>query len=354
MKTPLLNGEALISRLLQQHWHLRTTAIRHIPIGDSAHSYSLETSAGAKYYLKLVDRRSKVGQRIAAHMAFSLPLQQLVAESQLSEVTAPRPIPTLEGALSVSHNTFLLALYEFVEGETLADAYPMSPELVKRIASALAALHTIEIPERQKSPQDSLTAPFEADLLANLASLEFIFAQDAPYLQRLRALVWPRREQIKEFLQESQEYANKTRSLSSPHVVCHGDAWGGNMILSPDGRLALLDWESAVLAPRERDAFGYMGFIGPDFAVFDAGYRMVHQGPLRWHPELLAYYAYRLQLRNLAQWLHNLLYESLNEVQRANDLEMIEHHCLDRLESVRRAAKRIFEFLREGEKGRKV
>src|SRR5579884_274015 len=140
MKTPLLNGEALIFRLLQQHWHLNVTHIRYIPIGDSAYSYSLETSSGTRYYLKLVDRRSKVGQRIVAHMDFSLPLQQLVAESQLPEVTAPCPISTIEGALCVSHNTFLLALYEFVDGETLAEAYPMSPELVKRIAQPLAAL----------------------------------------------------------------------------------------------------------------------------------------------------------------------------------------------------------------------
>ena len=40
----------------------------------------------------------------------------------------------------------------------------------------------------------------------------------------------------------------------------------------------------------------------------------------------------------MAQWLHGLLHESLDEMQRDNDVDMIEHHCLDRLERVERTA----------------
>jgi hypothetical protein len=52
----------------------------------------------------------------------------------------------------------------------------------------------------------------------------------------------------------------------------------------------------------------------------------------------VAQYAYRLQLRNLAQWLHKLLHEPLDDVQRENDVTMIEQHCLDRLERVEQTA----------------
>jgi spectinomycin phosphotransferase len=111
------------------------------------------------------------------------------------------------------------------------------------------------------------------------------------------------------------------------------------MIMSPSGQLTFLDWESAVMAPPERDAFMYMGYIGgPDFTAFDIGYRMIRKEPMSWHADWLAYFAYRLQLKNLAQWMHNILHESLNEVQRDNDLTMIEYHCLGRWESVERTA----------------
>ncbi|HEY4386940.1 MAG TPA: phosphotransferase, partial [Ktedonobacteraceae bacterium] len=204
---------------------------------------------------------------------------------------------------------------------------------------ALATLHTVQIPKslRQRSPQDNLTASFDADLLADLAALETISAHDTHILQRLCEVVWPQRELIRAFLAHSQEYARKAQQTAVSSVVCHGDAWGGNMILSSSGQLTFLDWEAAVMAPPERDAFPYMGYIGPDFVAFDAGYRMVHKEPMHWHTNWLAYYAYRIQLRNLAHWLHNVLHEPLDEMQRDNDVTMIEHHCLDRLESVERA-----------------
>jgi spectinomycin phosphotransferase len=100
----------------------------------------------------------------------------------------------------------------------------------------------------------------------------------------------------------------------------------------------LLPWEASVMAPPERDAFIYMGYLGPEFTAFNDGYRMIRREPMHWHADWLAYYAYRLQLRNLAHWLHNLLHEPLDEVQRDNDVTMIEYHCLDRLERVERTA----------------
>ncbi len=340
MKTPLKEGDVLIRAMLLEQWHLEVTSLRFIPFGNSAHSYRVETQQNRSYYLKIVDLRTSVGPRIAAHLNFSLPLQHLVAQRHLTEVTAPVPQSTINGDLYGTHESFLFALYTFIHGDTLADAYPMMPALVQQIGRALATLHTIQIPEtlQEHSPQDSLTAPFDADLLTDLASLEKISSHDTLYLQRLREVTWPRREQIRAFLVHSQEYARKAQQTPVSSVVGHGDAWGGNMILSPSGQLILLDWESAVIAPPERDAFGYMGFLGPDFTVFDAGYRTIHKEPLHWHVNWLAHYAYRLQLRNLAQWLHNLLHEPLDEVQRDNDVAMIEYHCLDRLERVERTA----------------
>lgn len=348
MKTPLAEADMLIRELLREHWHLFVTHVHFIPVGNSAYSYRVEAQPHDTYYLKIVDQSTLIGQYTARHMMeFSLPLQQLVARQSLSQITAPLPLATLDGRLCVIHESFLFALYTFIRGDTLADAYPMSPLLVQRIGQALAALHTLQIPEsqRQQSPQDSLTRLFDESLLADVASLERISTQDALYLQRLRELVLPRGKQIRAFLTRSQDYAKRAQQLDVPRVVCHGDAWGGNLIPSPTGQLTFLDWEASVIAPPERDAFIYMGYIGTDFTVFDNGYRMVQSEPIHFHRDLLAYYAFRLQLRNLAQWLHNVLHETLDEEQRDNDITMIEYHCLDRLESVERVVKRLSNFI---------
>lgn len=344
MKTPLDNDTSVISEIVRHQWGLQVTELHFIPIGNSAYSYKLVMSQGDSYYLKIVDQSTPVGQRTAAHMSFSLPLQRLVATNHNATICAPCPQATSTGELSAIQGPYFCALYTFIAGETLADAYPMSPTLVQQIGQALATLHTIEIPEtlRRISPPDSLTAAFDTALLADIAALATISPSDEPYLQRLRSIVWPQREWLRAFLMRSHEYERRYKKRGPlPTVVCHGDAWGGNLIQSPEGHFTLLDWEASNIAPAERDAFSYMGYIGPDFTAFESGYRSVQRDMRPWNMDLLAYYAYRLQLRNLAHWLHNVLHEPLNAVQRDNDITMIEHHCLDRLASVERIAGKL-------------
>jgi aminoglycoside phosphotransferase (APT) family kinase protein len=275
MKQPLHNDHALIHTLLQEHWQLEVTDIHFIPVGDSAYSYRVDTKSNRRYYLKIVDQLSAIGRRIAERMRFSLPLLRHIRQLPTANAHAPQPQPTINGDLQAVHEHLLFALYTFIPGETLADAYPLSSELVQKIGQTLGKLHTIQLPDalRKLTPKDDLSAPFDTDLLIDLATLETITVHNALHLQRLREIVWPRHEQIRAFLTRSQEYGQKAQQTPVSLVVCHGNPWGGNMILTPDGELTLLDWESSVIAPPERDAFTYLlNYPGPDFAVFDCGY----------------------------------------------------------------------------------
>jgi hypothetical protein len=196
--------------------------------------------------------------------------------------------------------------------------------------------------------------------LATRLSVHLDCTQDVACRQILRALaesgqpLAPAR--LAASMHMSQAYAARVGGIGSapsgrgsghPLVLCHGDVWGGNLIAGAPPSLIFLDWESACLAPPERDAYGYVGLT---FQAFAAGYRAsmplsgvgsnvraeedheqeARDAPFTWNADLLAVYAYRKQLRNLAQWLHNLLHEQLDDEQRENDLLMIDEHCLSR------------------------
>ncbi len=338
MKTPLPEGDKLIRAMLLEHWNVHVITIHFIPIGDSAYSYRIGTE-DSNYYLKIVDRQTASGRRTADRMEFSLPLQRFLCEHPTTEIATSIPQITREETLNASYGSLLFALYTFIEGTTLADAYPMSATLVQRIGETLATLHHVQIPVtlQQKALPDNLIVSFEKSLLADLAVLEAISSQDALYLQRLHNIVSPWREYIRAFLTRSYAYKEEALQIPNSLVVCHGDAWGGNIIPLNTGKLVLIDWESSVMAPPERDIFIYIGYNSDDFQAFNAGYRAVSKEPVRWNTSLCAYYAYRAQLRNLATWLHSILHEPLNEVQRENNIEMIEFHCLNRLQRVERA-----------------
>jgi aminoglycoside phosphotransferase (APT) family kinase protein len=346
MKTPLPSDEEMLPALLARGWGV-VVAIRplFIPIGDSAYSYRVEAVTGEPYYLKVVDRRTAVARQMAARMRkFSLPLQRHVAELELQEMGAPVPQPTRWGSLAQEYGRLFLALYSFIEGETLSNRYPMSAALVGRIGRALGRLHTVQVPGhvRRNTAVDTHLIAFDERLRADLEAISSISVQALIWKQQLRELVAPRLEMIRGFMAKAEQYAERVQQVPQQVVVCHGDPWGGNVIPAGDGRLIFLDWESAVMAPAERDAFVYLSDPSrPEFWAFVQGYQQTRGEPVQWQPLRLAYHAYRQQLRNLAHWLHKLLHERLDEEQRANDLEMIGFHCLDRWEGIEQATTRL-------------
>lgn len=346
MKTPLPIQEEMLPTLLATGWGVEVANMPlFIPIGDSAYSYRVEAVTGEHYFLKVVDRRTVAARQLAARMGrFSLPLQHYVAELELEEMGAPLPQPTHSGSLAQEDGSLFLALYSFIEGETLSDAYPMSAELVERIGRALGRLHAVQVPEhlRRTSVLDTHLVAFDERLRADLQAISRISARALLWKQQLRELVAPRLEMIAQFMARDEQYAEWVRQLSQPVVMCHGDPWGGNLIPAGDGRLIFLDWESAVMAPAERDAFIYLSDPGrPEFWAFLQGYQRTRVEPVQWQPVRLAYHTYRQQLRNLAHWLHQLLHEQLDEEQRANDLDMLGFHCLDRWEEIEQATTRL-------------
>jgi spectinomycin phosphotransferase len=336
----------MLPALLATGWGVEV-AIRplFLPIGDSAYSHRVEAVTGEHSYLKVVDQRTDSARQLAARMRrFSLPLQRHVAELELEEIGAPVPQPTRGGSLAQEYGRLFLALYSFIEGETLSDAYPMSAELVERIGRALGRLHAAQVPEhvRRNTVVDTHLIAFDERLRADLEAISSISARTLIWKQQLRELVAPRLEMIAQFMARAEQDAERVQQLPQQMVVCHGDPWGGNMIPAGDGRLIFLDWESAVMASAERDAFVYIGDPSrPEFWAFVQGYQQTRGEPVQWQPVRLAYRAYRQQLRNLAHWLHKLLHEQLDEEQRANDLEMVGFHCLDRWEGIEQATTRL-------------
>jgi spectinomycin phosphotransferase len=108
-------------------------------------------------------------------------------------------------------------------------------------------------------------------------------------------------------------------------VLCHGDLIGDNLLRDRGGRLWLVDWDGAVLAPRELDL---ALFSGQGFERFLAHYRAA-AGARDLDPDLVAFFLLRRNLDDLADWLGAMLDRDRPELQRHADLEGI-RWCLSR------------------------
>lgn len=189
MKTPLAVHEEMLPALLATGWGVEVASrLLFIPMGDSAYSYRVEAVTGERYYLKVVDRRTGAARRLAASVRrFSLPLQRYLAELELEDIAAPLPLPARGGSPAHEYGGLFLALYSFIEGKTLSEAYPMSAELVERIGRALGRLHAVQVPEhlRRNVAVDTHLIAFDEQLHADLEAIANISERAVIWKQQL-------------------------------------------------------------------------------------------------------------------------------------------------------------------------
>ncbi|NOG51705.1 MAG: phosphotransferase [Chloroflexi bacterium] len=111
-----------------------------------------------------------------------------------------------------------------------------------------------------------------------------------------------------------------------PQIVCHGDIHVGNVLITPDGMLYLVDWDTLVYAPKERDlmfvgaGLGSSDPLGPDAqaALFYEGY-----GPVQVDLSALAYYRCERIVEDIAAYCDLILLTLPDNTDRANGLAQL-------------------------------
>ncbi|MFF0265922.1 phosphotransferase enzyme family protein [Kribbella sp. NPDC004536] len=150
--------------------------------------------------------------------------------AELHELGLPvvEPLRTVGGALSALSGSQAYAVFPYVEGRTATwDDWQV-------VAQALRQVH--ETPPRVSLPPADVSEPHIRDLRQYLqhpwiADRAEVVSAAIARLEDVRSRLGPVRE-----------------------VVCHTDFHGLNVLIGPDGSVAaILDWENAVLGPREYD-----------------------------------------------------------------------------------------------------
>ncbi|MBS4204621.1 phosphotransferase [Lederbergia citrea] len=310
--------------LLNEQYGIQANQISFIPLGDKSFSYKVSCMDGEKFYLKLLDKQHQ--QEEILHTDYYLPLLSELHHKNLFP-PAIHPIMNQAHQNRTELETAVLILFPWIEGDTLADAYPLSKEHVCSIAKIVGQLHltTPNISNQIRLPVENFDLSFLDQLISHLNVPNHEKAGSALY-----QIVNPKEKEIMFLIELVRNLASSFNSDQSEFVICHGDLWGGNLIPSQAG-IRIIDWESVILAPMERELAGYVSQRPADFI---AAYSEVVDRKIQPNIDLLRFYAFQAQLRNLTNWMNNMLVHQLNEDQVLNDLDMIENHCLNRWDSI--------------------
>jgi spectinomycin phosphotransferase len=237
----------------------------------------------------------------------------------------PRPQPTRAGELWCWLDGLRVAVFEFIDGEPLGDQDLRVAGVASQAARLVAEVHAA-------TPALAVPVPFVETFEVWTDGLRACLAELAPGAggagglgAEVRALVWPQRGALLGMQERLQALGEVARSQPRERVLCHGDLIGDNLLGDRGGRLWVVDWDGAGLAPRERDL---ALFAGQGFARFLDAYEH-SAGGCDLDPDLVAFFLLRRNLEDLVDWLGAVLASDRSDGQRRGDLDGV-RWCLSR------------------------
>lgn len=315
LEPPDIQDEA-IAIGVQEGYGLRVTQVAFLPLGADRNTavYRLTTGDHTSYFLKL--RRDDFDE-------ISILLPQALHVLGLTEIIAP--LTTRAGHSWSRIGEFTAVLYPYVDGQ---DGYtvPMTNDQWVAIGAAVKKLHTATLPPSLLTRIPLETYPSwgrETVRTWTTRRIEPIHT-DAPALEMAQYLE-SKRAVILDLVDWAERLAADLVSQPREFVVCHADLHAGNVLIDAADRLFIVDWDTPVRAPKERDLMvpgGAQGFGGrtaaEEEALFYQGY-----GPTAVDPAALAYYRCERIIQDIAVECEMVFRGDAGQADRAQEFEYL-------------------------------
>lgn len=288
-----------LADLIAAEYGLPTIAATFLPIGEEAHSFVVEEAGGARHFA----RAQRLADANALERVYAA-TRALHGPGGLGQVLAP--YPTRRGAFTCRYEEYAVAVFPFVDGPSVYDGDLADRHLIQA-ADLIAAVH------RGGGALDGLPVgrerfenPFEEPIRHALQAANSLAMPANDYQRRVRDLLQAERDDLLAMLERMGQLREEALCLDFAEVVTHGDPNWANFLIDPRGRLHLTDWGEVAFGPPERDLWH---FTGPRFEPFLRRYLAV-RGPLRFHPRLFTFFAYRWAAQEIADYTTRLLFRN--------------------------------------------
>jgi spectinomycin phosphotransferase len=282
LEKPELKDEALIY-CLQQAYSLRLSGIVFLPLGADQNTavYRVTDQDGIDYFLKL---------RGGAFNQAGVTVPKYLSDQGMMQIIPP--LTTLSGALCTSLAAYRVVLYPYVEGQHAFER-KLSEEQWIQLGAALKRFHTTDFPPAitDSIPREEFSPQWRDQVSGYLAQIQGESFND-PLKAETAAFLRSERETTLELIRRAEGYAQKLQKGALEFILCHADIHGWNLLIDDQEALYLVDWDTLIFAPKERDLM----FIG--CGLGDSGYTPQEEEALFYRgygqttidPVALAYY----------------------------------------------------------------
>jgi spectinomycin phosphotransferase len=320
LEKPAIEDEFII-RCLQDAYGFSVTSLSFLPLGADVNTavYRAETGNGI-YFVKL---------RHGDFNKASVTVPNYLVEHGMRHV-----IPILKaraGGLWVEDiSPYLMIVSPFIQGRH-GYQQKMSEAQWIEFGKALKDLHSANIPAHIAAgiPRENVSPRWRDMLKVFLNGTEGGIFNDSAAAD-LAALLKSKRNETLELIARTDALAHKIQGQVSPLVLCHADIHGWNLLIDTKDSLYIVDWDTLVFAPRERDLM----FIGGGLA--DSGYTPEEEqamfykgyGTADVDPDVLAYYRMERIVEDIASFCQQVFLSDAGGEDRKQAVEYVRSNYL--------------------------
>jgi spectinomycin phosphotransferase len=293
LEKPELEDDNIVA-CLQAEFGLRVGELAFLPLGADLNTaaYRVVAIDQTPYFLKL--------RRKIAFDETSVALPRALQNQGIAHMIAP--LPTQMGQTSANLDTFKAILYPFVEGRDGYDV-SLSDRQWRDLGATVKSLHAASWPPALlQSLHQETYSPQWRESMKKYLGLAKRQAWDDALASDLANFLRSQRGEILDLIQRADRLAKTLQTQPPAWVVCHADLHAGNLLLGADDALYLVDWDTPILALKERDLMSIGGGLMGNKRTAEEEITLFYQGygETQIDQAALAYYRYERIIEDLA------------------------------------------------------
>ncbi|MCI0711200.1 MAG: aminoglycoside phosphotransferase family protein [Chloroflexi bacterium] len=238
-----------IINCFQENYGLAITTLEFLPLGADRDTavYKAVSTDETFYFVKL--RRGDFDE-----MPVIVP--DFLAAHGVKNIIPP--LHTITGQIWTLLDDYKVTVSPFVEGQSGFEV-DLSEQQWLEFGQALKTIHTTEVPSTiaARIRREDYSSHWR-ETVRKFQRLIVETTFDDPVSVELSALLKRQEDVINRLVERASYLASILLTQANEYVLCHADIHAGNVLIDAVGNLYIVDWDTMLLAPKERDLM----FIG--------------------------------------------------------------------------------------------
>ncbi len=315
---PDIKDEKIIA-CLRDAYGLAVEKLVFLPLGADFNTavYQVTTSCQVDYFLKLRSGDFIDASVLAPKYFADLGIQQVIP-----------PLATKTGKFWASLASFKAILYPYVEGRNGVEA-KLSDQQWVQFGTAIKKLHSTDTPHAltRGTPREVFSSKWRETVRAFLVRIKNEVFEE-PVAVKMALFLKSKSSEILKLVERAENLAIMLQKQPLEYILCHADIHGWNLIVDEEGALYIVDWDTLIFAPKERDLM----FIGA--GIWDSGRTAAEEesqfyqgyGETKINQDAICYYRFERIIQDIGDYCEYIFLSDEGGIDRMQ--------CFEQLQSV--------------------